>query len=119
MSSARAPRSGYLARVRPRIQYPRSTDAAVARGYARPFGRVADAGSLPQVDLAAARQPARPAPGIEARRERRRHDDLRGGLAAQLFELAASALDGGGGAGGELLDGVAQRGGVLDLEDQR
>jgi len=73
---------------------------------------------LPQVDLAAARQPARPAPGIEARRERRRYDDLRGGLAAQLFELAAGALDGGGGAGGELLDGVGQRGGV-DLEDQR
>src|SRR5689334_1099085 len=72
---------------------------------------------LAQVDLAAARQPARPALGIESRRQRRRHDDLRGGLATQLFKLAAGALDGGGGAGRELLDRVGEGVGV-DLEDE-
>src|SRR5207237_5259554 len=91
----------YLAPNRPRIQYPRfriGGGQSNLRAAIRPRSRMV---GLPQVDLAAARQPARPAPGIEARRERRRYADLRGGHAAQLVVRAAAALDRGGRAGGE------------------
>ena len=67
------------------------------------------------MDLRAAAWPA--ALRIEARRDSLRHDDLRLRLAPKLFQLVPGALDGDGGAGGELLDRVGKRRGV-DLEDQ-